>query len=80
MADDALLNAAMLESALASPRNHAPYEDADIAAQGAHLGFGLAKNIRFGTGTSVPLDLRYIFFLEANGATSPARMTTSRPG
>ncbi len=69
MAGDALLNAAMLESALASPRNHALYEGADIAEQGAHLGFGLAKNHPFQDGNKRTAGLAVHLFLQTNGAT-----------
>lgn len=69
MAEDALLNASMLESALASPRNHALYEGADIAEQGAHLGFGLAKNHPFQDGNKRTAGLAVHLFLGTNGAT-----------
>ncbi|MCA9877601.1 MAG: type II toxin-antitoxin system death-on-curing family toxin [Thermomicrobiales bacterium] len=69
MAEGALLNAAMLESALASPRNHALYEGADLAEQGAHLGFGLAKNHPFQDGNKRASGLAVHLFLQANGAT-----------
>ena len=69
MATDALLNAGMLESALASPRNHALYEDADIAEQSAHLGFGLAKNHPFQDGNKRTAGLAVHLFLQTNGAT-----------
>ena len=71
LAGDALLNAAMLESALASPRNHALYEGADIAEQGAHLGFGLAKNHPFQDGNKRTAGLAVHLFLQTNGATLP---------
>lgn len=69
MAGAALLNTAMLESALASPRNHALYEGADIAEQGAHLGFGLAKNHPFQDGNKRTAGLAVHLFLQTNGAT-----------
>lgn len=69
MAEDALLNPAMLESALASPRNHALYEGADIADQGAHLGFGLAKNHPIQDGNKRTAGLAVHLFLRANNAT-----------
>ena len=69
MAGAALLNTAMLESALASPRNHALYEGADIAQQGAHLGFGLAKNHPFQDGNKRTAGLAVHLFLQTNGAT-----------
>lgn len=69
LAGDALLNAAMLESALASPRNHALYEGADIAEQGAHLGFGLVKNHPFQDGNKRTAGLAVHLFLQTNGAT-----------
>ena len=67
MAEDALLNVDMLESALASPRNHALYEGADIAEQGAHLGFGLAKNHPFRDGNKRTAGLAVHLFLRTNG-------------
>ena len=69
IARDSLLNADMLESALASPRNHALYEGADLAQQGAYLGFGLAKNHPFQDGNKRTGGLAILLFLETNGIT-----------
>lgn len=69
IARDSLLNADMLESALASPRNHALYEGADLAQQGAYLGLGLAKNHPFQDGNKRTAGLAILLFLETNGIT-----------
>jgi len=69
LAKDALLNADMLESALASPRNRALYDDAYIAEQGAHLGFSLAKNHPFQDGNKRTAGLAVQLFRGTNGIT-----------
>ena len=69
IAASALLNANMLESALASARNHALYENVDLALQAAHLGFGPAKNHPFQDGNKRTAGLAVQLFLEVNGTT-----------
>lgn len=67
LAADALLNEDMLESALASPRNHALYDGADIVEQGAHLGYSLVKNHPFQDGNKRTAGLAVQLFLGTNG-------------
>lgn len=68
-ADDALLNEGMLESALASPRNHALYSGADLLEQAAYLGNALAQNHPFQDGNKRTAGLSVQTFLNYNGIT-----------
>jgi death on curing protein len=62
-----LLNAGMLESALARPQNLYAYETASIFALAAAYGFGIAKNHAFIDGNKRTAFLVMFTFLEVNG-------------
>jgi death on curing protein len=59
----------LLESALASPRNHAMYEGADTIAQAAWLGQAIARNHAFVDGNKRITLAVVQAFLEFNGVT-----------
>jgi death on curing protein len=62
-----LLNAGMLESALARPQNLYSYEAASLFALAAAYGFGIAKNHAFIDGNKRTAFLVMFTFLKVNG-------------
>ena len=62
-----LRDEALLESALARPRNLAAYGDPDIADLAAAYGFALARNHAFGDGNKRSAFVASELFLELNG-------------
>ena len=62
-----LLNAGMLESALARPQNLHAYEQADLFALAAACGYGIAKNHAFIDGNKRTAFMVMFTFLQANG-------------
>jgi len=64
-----LRDRALLESALARPRNKHEYEGADVVACAAALAYGLAKNHPFVDGNKRMALLGMFMFLEINGVT-----------
>lgn len=68
-AESALAREDLLESALASPRNHALYEGADKTEQAAWLGQGIAKNHAFVDGNKRITLAAVQTFLNYNGLT-----------
>ncbi len=65
----ALIRDDLLESALASPRNHAMYEGADTIEQAAWLGQAIARNHAFIDGNKRITLTVVQTFLEYNGTT-----------
>jgi death-on-curing family protein len=77
----ALIRDDLLESALASPRNHAMYEGADTLEQAAWLGQAIARNHAFVDGNKRITLTVVQTFLGYNSATlTPAPTTSWRPG
>jgi death-on-curing protein len=66
-ARDQLRNLAGLESALARPRTHAHYENADLALQAAVLAHGIAEGQPFIDGNKRLALVAMITFVEING-------------
>jgi death on curing protein len=62
-----VLNAGMLESALARPQNLYAYKEADIFALAAAYGYGIAKNHAFIDGNKRTAFLVMFTFLKVNG-------------
>ncbi len=62
-----LLNAAMLESALARPQNLYSYEQADLFSLAAAYGYGIAKNHAFIDGNKRTAFMVMFTFLQVNG-------------
>jgi death on curing protein len=62
-----LLNAGLLESALARPQNLYAYEQADIFSLAAAYGYGIAKNHAFIDGNKRTAFLVMFTFLRVNG-------------
>lgn len=68
-ANAALMQQGLLESALASPRNHAMYDGADMVEQAAYLGYAIANNHAFQDGNKRTAGLAVQTFLEFNNLT-----------
>jgi death-on-curing protein len=66
-ASDQLRDRAGLESALGRPRNHALYEDADLALQAAAPAHGIAEGQTFIDGDKRLALVAMLTFLEING-------------
>lgn len=62
-----LLNAGMLESALARPQNLYAYEQADLFSLAAAYGYGIAKNHAFIDGNKRTAFMVMFTFLQVNG-------------